>query len=187
MKKQFETLEPEIKYFNDSKAFNIENVYSKPEISRTPQDNTTENMTADFEYRIVMNSCLDARIQDDSTHIVSTNIDSTNIDSTNRIKNPFSSNITCLTLLNIILLFIFLVGKVASELIDMRILNYVLLKCIVGTSHHLLSPLALLFSYVELRNAAKVVFMRGGTVQNKSKELALSELKKELGIISRDS
>ena len=159
-------------------------------------------MTADFGYRIVMKGCLDARIQDDSTHIVSTNIDltnidstnivstnidSTNIDSTNRIKNPFSSNITCLTLLNIILLFIFLVGKVASELIDMRILNYVLLKCIVGTSHHLLSPLALLFSYVELRNAAKVVFMRGGTVQNKSKELALSELKKELGIISRDS
>ena len=182
MKKQFETLEPEIKYFNDSKAFNIENVYSKPEISRTPQDNTTENMTADFEYRIVMKGCLDARIQDDST-----NIDSTNINSTSRIKNSFSSNITCLTLLNIILLFIFLVGKVASELIDMRILNYVLLKCIVGTSHHLLSPLALLFSYVELRNAAKVVFMRGGTVQNKSKELALSELKKELGIISRDS
>jgi len=109
------------------------------------------------------------------------------IDSAHRTKNPFSSNITCLTLLNIILLLIFLAGKVGSELIIMRILYYVLLKCIVGTSHHILSPLALLYSYVELRNAAKVVFMRGGTVQNKSKEMALSELKKELGIISRDS
>lgn len=175
---QFESLEPELKdYKNDPNAFKIENIHSKLEVFKTPQDNTPENMTADFEYRIVINACLDARIQDDSS----------NIDSAHRIKNPFSSNITCLTLLNIILLLIFLAGKVGSELINMHILYYVLLKCIVGTSHHLLSPLALLYSYVELRNAAKVVFMRGGTVQNKSKEMALSELKKELGIISRDS
>ena len=175
---QFESLEPELKdYKNDPNAFKIENIHSKLEVFKTPQDNNPENMTADFEYRIVINACLDARIQDDSS----------NIDSAHRIKNPFSSNITCLTLLNIILLLIFLAGKVGSELIIMRILYYVLLKCIVGTSHHILSPLALLYSYVELRNAAKVVFMRGGTVQNKSKEMALSELKKELGIISRDS
>ena len=174
---QFESLEPELKDYYDPDEFKTKNVYSKPEVIKTHRDNNPENMTADFEYRIVMNACLEDRIQDDSS----------NTDSTQRIKIPFSSNITCLTLLNIILLLIFLAGKVGSELINMRILYYVLLKCIVGTSHHLLSPLALLYSYVELRNAAKVVFMRGGTVQNKSKEMALSELKKELGIISRDS
>ena len=34
-----------------------------------------------------------------------------------------------------------------------------------------------------LRLSAKVVFLRGGTIQNKSKQLAIRQVKKELGII----
>jgi hypothetical protein len=34
-----------------------------------------------------------------------------------------------------------------------------------------------------LRLSAKAVFLKGGTIQNKSKELALMQVKKELGMV----
>ena len=46
---------------------------------------------------------------------------------------------------------------------------------------------AILASYPGLRKSAKVVFTRGGTIQNKTKDIALEEVKKELGIIDDNS
>ena len=95
----------------------------------------------------------------------------------------FDSNFICIACLTIVFVMTYSVNMVISEIIfeDVSIMTYVLLKYCLGTTHTLLSPVAILISYQEVRKAVVKVFIRGGTQQNNSAEVSEDTVKKELG------
>ena len=58
----------------------------------------------------------------------------------------------------------------------------VMVKYVVGTSHHLLVPLAILAVRRDLRELVVAVYRKGGTTQNKSFDITYEELQRELGL-----
>ena len=63
-----------------------------------------------------------------------------------------------------------------------NIFYFVLLKYIIGTSHHLLSPVAILIAQVDIRKNVAEVYRKGGTSQNTSMEMTYEELQRNLGL-----
>ena len=62
------------------------------------------------------------------------------------------------------------------------LLYFVIVKYIVGTSHHLLGPICILLSRRDIRLNAGMVYRKGGTTQSKSMELTYEEIQKQLGL-----
>ncbi len=85
--------------------------------------------------------------------------------------------------MTVVFVMTYSVNMVISEIIfeDVSIMSYVLLKYCLGTTHTLMSPVAILISYQEVRKAVVKVFIRGGTQQNNSAEVSEDTVKKELG------
>ena len=95
----------------------------------------------------------------------------------------FDSNFLCIACMTVVFVMTYSVNMVISEIIfeDVSIMSYVLLKYCLGTTHTLMSPVAILISYQEVRKAVVKVFIRGGTQQNNSAEVSEDTVKKELG------
>ena len=63
-----------------------------------------------------------------------------------------------------------------------NLLYFVIIKYIVGTSHHLLGPISILISRRDICKSAIQVYRRGGTTQNKTFEITAEQMQKELGL-----
>ena len=63
-----------------------------------------------------------------------------------------------------------------------NIFYFVLLKYIIGTSHQLLGPIAILIAQVDIRKNVAEVYRKGGTSQNTSMEMTYEELQRNLGL-----
>ena len=94
-------------------------------------------------------------------------------------------NIFCIFLLTIIFLSTYITSMVICEFLfpsNINILTFILIKFIIGTSHHLLGPLSILLSRNDILSSAVAVYRRGGTTQSKDFEITAEQIQKELGL-----
>jgi len=94
-------------------------------------------------------------------------------------------NICCNMLLTIIFIPTYTTSMIISELyfpIPDNIFHFILLKFIIGVSHQLLGPMAILLSQTDIRNNVVQVYRKGGTSQNTTMEMTYEELQRNLGL-----
>ena len=94
-------------------------------------------------------------------------------------------NIWCNLLLTIIFIPTYTTSMIISELyfpIPDNIFHFILLKFIIGVSHQLLGPIAILLSQTEIRHNVVQVYRKGGTSQNTTMEMTYEELQRNLGL-----
>ena len=85
---------------------------------------------------------------------------------------------------NVTTAFRFSYGTLFSELyfpIPENIFYFVVLKYIIGTSHQLLVPIAVLTCQVDIRKNVAEVYRKGGTSQT-TMEMTYEELQRNLGL-----
>ncbi len=109
-------------------------------------------------------------------------------------------NLVTNVLLTLIFISTYSTSMIISELyfpIPENIFMFILLKFIIGLSHHLLGnsqssknavnfylsgPLAILASQAEIRAHVGAVYRKGGTQQNTTMEMTYEELQRNLGL-----
>ena len=114
-----------------------------------------------------------------------TNMIHTNAPIAADIKIEELQDILCVFLLTIIFLITYVTSMVISEVffpIPDNLLNFVIIKYIAGTSHHLFGPICILISRRDICNSAIQVYKKGGTTQSKSFEITAEQMQKELGL-----
>ena len=101
------------------------------------------------------------------------------------LRNEERQNIFCMFLLTIIFFSTYITSMVICEVLfttNHNLFSFVVIKFIVGTSHHLLGPLSILLSRRDILDSAVQVYRRGGTTQSKSLEITAEQMQKELGL-----
>lgn len=101
------------------------------------------------------------------------------------LRNEELQNIFCVFMLTIIFSSTYITSMVICELLfpsNMNILTFIVIKFILGTSHHLLCPLSILLSRKDILTSAVAVYRRGGTTQGKDFEITAEQIQKELGL-----
>ena len=94
-------------------------------------------------------------------------------------------NILCVLFLTIIYLVTFITSMIICEVfipVNTNLLYFVIIKYIVGTSHHLLGPISILISRRDICKSAIQVYRKGGTTQSKTFEITAEQMQKELGL-----
>jgi len=85
----------------------------------------------------------------------------------------------------LVLLLTYPLSMVLVELLPALYTNsflLIMLKYVVGTSHHLLVPLAILVVRTDLRDLVGTVYRKGGTTQGKDVEMTMEEMQRQLGL-----
>ena len=94
-------------------------------------------------------------------------------------------NLCCNILLTVIFLATYSTSMILTELylpIPDNIFYFVLLKFILGVSHQLLGPIAILTAQTDIRHHVGQVYRKGGTSQNTTMEITYEELQRNLGL-----
>ena len=65
---------------------------------------------------------------------------------------------------------------------DKNLLIFVMIKYVIGTVHHLLTPAAILVTKPDVRRAVGEVYRRGGSTQSRDMEITYEELQRQLGL-----
>ena len=65
---------------------------------------------------------------------------------------------------------------------DDNLLMFVMVKYVIGTVHHLLTPAAILVTKADVRKAVVEVYKRGGSTQARDIEITYEELQRQLGL-----
>ena len=94
-------------------------------------------------------------------------------------------NILCVFFLTTIFLTTYITSMIICEHYlpaGNNLLYFVIIKYIVGTSHHLLGPISILISRRDICKSAIQVYRRGGTTQSKTFEITAEQMQKELGL-----
>ena len=63
-----------------------------------------------------------------------------------------------------------------------NIFYFIVLKFIIGASHQLLGPIAILIAQTDIRENVALVYRKGGTSQNTTMEITYEELQRNLGL-----
>ena len=101
------------------------------------------------------------------------------------LRNEELQNIFCILLLTIIFFSTYITSMVICELLypdNYNILTFIVIKFIIGTSHHLLGPLSILLSRRDILVSAVSVYKKGGTTQAKDLEITAEQIRRELGL-----
>ena len=63
-----------------------------------------------------------------------------------------------------------------------NLLMFVMVKYVLGTVHHLLTPAAILLTKTDVRRAVGEVYRRGGSTQSQDMDITYEELQRQLGL-----
>ena len=102
------------------------------------------------------------------------------------LKKQELQNIFCVIFLTIIFLCTYISSMVICELLVPPTENmflFVMIKYVIGTSHHLLGPICILASRSDILKSAVLVYKKGGTIQSKDFEITAEQIQKELGLV----
>ena len=94
-------------------------------------------------------------------------------------------SLVSILVLTIICLITYSVSMIITEVYDQiyeNHFNFIMLKYVFGTSHHLLVPLSLLLTRSDLWDLCKIVYRKGGSNQSKNIEITVEEMQRELGL-----
>jgi len=94
-------------------------------------------------------------------------------------------SIPMLVLLTLLLLLTYPLSMLLVELLPplhQTSFLLVMLKYVVGTSHHLLVPIGILVVRADLRGIVVDIYRKGGTNQGKTFEMTMEEMQRELGL-----
>ena len=101
------------------------------------------------------------------------------------LKRMEVQNIFCVFCLTTVFLMTYIISMIICEVFisaQTNLLYFVIIKYIIGTSHHLFGPISILITRREICQAVIQVYRKGGSTQNKTFDITSEEMQKQLGL-----